>query len=251
MTAKKAAPASKSAKPRGGTRKAPDQAKQSKSTPAKKATPRKAAGTSQRAPKRARQRAAARPGPLPLVLEGFSRKDLRWSPTCRAALVLAALRAGATWELSARIAKLNQATPREWNTRGQAILAELPHEGCELDPNTPDETVAYLAFHLEAEAAKVGTVVQALQTIDRASRMGNVTAATEVLKRHPDAKPYRPDPRLELTGPEGGPIPITVRDEARTKLEGMAKRLAENTAAAEPAEPEPATPPDETGTAAP
>lgn len=193
--------------------------------------------TSQRAPKRARQRKAARPGPLPLVLKGFHRGRLEWDGRCPANIVLAALRAGATWELAAKTAKLNQATPREWNTRGAEVLASLPDEGAELADDTPDETVAYLLFHLEAESARVGTVVAALSAIDRAARQTKdqrlaVTAAELILKRHPDAKPYRPDPRLELTGPEGGPIPVTVRDEAKSKLEQMAARLAENAPAA-------------------
>lgn len=213
-----------------------------KKSPAKKApakrkatakkAPAKRRGSTQRGPKRDRQRAAARPGPLPLVLTGFNRATLTWASKSPALKVLSALRAGATWELAARTAKLNQATPREWNTRGADVLANLPNEGATLADDVPDETVAYLAFHLEAEAARVGTVVGALRTIDRASRRGDVRAATEVLKRHPDAKPYRPDPRLELTGPEGGPIPVTVRDEAAAKLGKMADRLAEQHAAA-------------------
>lgn len=214
-----------------------------KKAPAKKAAAKKAATTA-RAPRRARQRAAGRPGPLPLVLQGFNRATLSWSRGSKPHVVLRALRAGATWELAARVARLHQATPREWNTRGAEVLAQLPTEGADLDPKTPDETVAYLVFHLDAEAAKVGSVMTALHTIARASRQGNVTAATEVLKRHPDAKPYRPDPRLELTGPEGGPIPISVRDEAKAKLEQMAQRLNDNEAATAPTPaPEGETPP--------
>lgn len=203
-----------------------------KATPAKKAAPRKKApakkSTGRRAPQRRRQRAEGRPGPLPLVLQGFDRATCTWRSKSPALKVLSALRAGATWELAAATAKVNQATPREWNTRGAEVVKALPDEGATLADDVPDETVAYLAFHLEAEAAKIGTVVGALRTIDRASRKGDVRAATEVLKRHPDAKPYRPDPRLELTGPEGGPIPVSVRDKARESLAKMAERLAEN-----------------------
>jgi hypothetical protein len=189
----------------------------------------------QRTTKRARQRVASRPGPLPLVLKGFNRRTLEWDGKVPAAIVLAALRAGATWDLAAKTAKLNQATPREWNTRGAEVLASLPDEGAELADDVPDETVAYLLFHLEAESARVGTVIAALSAIDRAARQTKdqrlaVTAAELILKRHPDAKPYRPDPRLELTGPEGGPIPVTLRDEAKAKLEQMAERLAANAA---------------------
>lgn len=170
----------------------------------------------QRAPKRARQRAAGRPGPLPMILNGFDRTTLDWTatrgkPPPVALIVLATLRSGGTWDFAARMAKVHQATIREWNTRGAAILADLDPETTTLDPDTPDETAAYLAFHLEAEAARIGSVVAALSTIDRASRAGNLTAAEMILKRHPEAKPYRPDPRLELSGPDGDAIPVEVR----------------------------------------
>lgn len=217
-----------------------------KRAPAKKAAAKKApakkAGTGRRTAQRSRQRTAGRPGPLPVVLRGFDRKAVGdpdrtpWGEKAPATVVLAALRAGATWELAAKVAKLDQATPREWNTRGASILSGFPEEGASIADDTPDETVAYLAFHLEAEAARVGTVVSALVMIDRAARNTTdarlaVQAAEIILKRHPEAKPYRPDPRLEVSGPDGGPIPLSLRDQAKGSLLQAAERMAEAAAA--------------------
>lgn len=174
--------------------------------------------TTQRAPKRARQRAKGRPGPTPLILIGFDRPSLTWQPPRGrnpvpppALVVLGTLRSGGTWDLAARMAKLNQATPREWNARGAQILADLDGESLIPDDDTPDETAAYLAFHLEAESARAIPIVSAISTIDRAARGGNVTAAEILLKRHPDAKAYRPNPRVEFSGPDGEPVPVEVR----------------------------------------
>lgn len=177
---------------------------------------------------RRRRRPEGKPGPLPIVARSFQVTKGTWKSDSQPALVLSALRAGATWDLAAKVARLNQATPRDWNARGAEIAQQLDATGLELDESEPTETHAYLAFHRAAEEARATPVVNALMTIDRATRTGNVTAAEIVLKRHPDAKPYRPDTRLELSGPDGGAIPLSVKDEVRSKLEAMAERLAEN-----------------------
>jgi len=84
--------------------------------------------------------------------------------------------------------------------------------------------------------------VSALMTINRASRVGNITAAEMVLKRHPEAKPYRPAEKHEVSGPEGEPISLDVKAKLRLRLEGVAERLAANTkptpAAQDPEPPE-------------
>lgn len=202
-------------------------------------------------------RPEGKPGPTSQIVAGFTytpqtpdtRATGTWTPTSPAGEVLHYLPAGI--ELAADRAGLHRQTIRNWIDRGQTLLAEADCDGslegyAATDP--PAESLAYVAFSLTVARQETAPVVEAVMTIHRASTtaesdeitVAQIRAADVMLKRHPKAKAFRPDPRLELTGAGGGPIEVSDRDGAKAALAAAAARLADAVEAkvGEPTEPE-------------
>lgn len=158
-------------------------------------------------------RPESKPGPTPIVLTGFTwdatTNTATWAPDTPAKRVLDALSIGASWAHAATYARLNQATPRQWNTRGRSAFANFDGIDSFAATDPDQETLAYVAFHVLASAARGAPVVGALEQIDRARRAGDWKAAAHMLKILPGAKDYRPT--LEVSGPDGEAIPVEVR----------------------------------------
>lgn len=189
-------------------------------------------------------RPARKPGPLALVTLGFTytpptpetRATGTWTPASPAGDVLHYLPAGV--ELAADRAGIHRQTIRDWIDRGWARLKDADCDGsleayAATDP--PLESLAYAAFALAVATQETAPVVEAVMTIHRASTTEKdaaitteqIRAADIMLKRHPRAKAFRPDPRLELTGAGGGPIEVSDRDGAKAALAAAAARLAD------------------------
>lgn len=190
-------------------------------------------------------RPAGKPGPLALVAIGFTYTPPTdddtlghplWTDRSPAGRLLKAMPAGLM--LATQYAGLHHATVGKWIQRGQDLLAAADCEPS-LDSyaatNPPTESLAYVAFTLTYEAREAAPVVEAVLTIQRAATTSDaatvtteqIRAADVMLKRHPRAKAFRPDPRLELTGAGGGPIEVSDRDGAKAALAAAAARLAD------------------------
>jgi hypothetical protein len=165
------------------------------------------------------------------VLIGYQESTGKWSARSPAALVLAALRTGASWEIAAKIAHVHEVTVYRWNERGEQIAATLAEDDTDPADDAPLESCAYLHFYQQAQHAHADPVAAAIGTIVQASNEGNVAAADLVLKRHPAAREFRPSETHELTGKDGSDLTLSVdvKAEARAVLESMVERIAANT----------------------
>lgn len=201
-------------------------------------------------------RPEGKPGPTSQIVDGFTytprTPDTRaagtWTPTSPAGEVLHYLPAGI--ELAADRAGIHRQTIRNWIDRGQTLLEAANCDGTlegYAATRPPTESLAYVAFSLAIARQETAPVVEAVMTIHRASTTTDkdtitteqIRAADVMLKRHPRAKAFRPDPRLELTGAGGGPIEVSDRDGARAALAAAAARLADAVEAKVGEQPEP------------
>lgn len=201
-------------------------------------------------------RPEGKPGPTSQIVDGFTytprghetRATGTWTPASPAGDVLHYLPAGI--ELAADRAGVHRQTIRNWIDRGQKLLTDAGCDGsleayAATDP--PAESLAYVAFALAVARDETSPVVEAVMTIHRASTttdsdeitVAQIRAADVMLKRHPRAKSFRPDPRLELTGAGGGPIEVSDRDGAKAALAAAAARLADAVEAKVGEQPEP------------
>jgi len=80
--------------------------------------------------------------------------------------------------------------------------------------------VAYAAFHLAAGHARAVPILGALEEITRASTGGDWRAAAHLLRILPEARPYRPDPRVEVTGAERPTFPTAADRELLAAVSG-------------------------------
>jgi hypothetical protein len=174
----------------------------------------------------------------PRILDGYQRTKGTWTARSPAQVVLTALATGATMEIAARVAGVTEDTVRRWDSRGAEIAAGLDETEADLAASEPDEIHAYLRFHHAAQHAKVQMVSNALGVLNHAQSEGNLNAAEIVLKRHPEARQYRPAETHEVTGKDGDALTLSVdvKAEARAVLESMVERIAANTRPETPAE---------------
>lgn len=143
-------------------------------------------------------------------------------------LIVQALRAGSTWEEAAGAAAVHEDTISRWLERGENY-----HWALDEDPLTPVDEFEELfrAFYLDALKARWQARVRARATI--LSLM--VTPETADNVRLSAAKYVIDGPRrrIELSGPDGGPIETSdVGDRERAIAERLAARFAEQRAAA-------------------
>lgn len=187
-----------------------------------------------------RKRPGKLPGPAPLVLQGFTWNPpsetqpagvARWAAKSPAAEVLAALGIGATWEHAAHYARLHEATPRQWNSRGDVALGEDANLAVLVASGADRETLAYAAFAVAAAEARGAPVLGALEQIDRARRAGDWKAGAHMLRVLPQARPYVEVHRQEVTGSEGGAVEVDVAGDLTRTVLDVARRIADETAA--------------------
>jgi hypothetical protein len=94
------------------------------------------------------------------------------------------------------------ATIHDWRARGRA------EQDCIDAGETPDPDAAiYLKFHQRFEESETNAALTWLQVIDKAASIDPSWARWQLRVRYPED--YTEIDRRELTGPGGGPVPIT------------------------------------------
>lgn len=128
------------------------------------------------------------------------------------------LRAGAYVEDACRAVGIHRATFYNWMARG-ATQRERLNAGLEIEPDEQP----YLDFLDTMEEADAEGIIGHVMNIDNAAKNGTWQASAWILERKQPKKWGRAD-RTEITGPEGGPIQITVSTE---ELERKVARILE------------------------
>lgn len=199
------------------------------------------------------RRRPGRPGPVPLVLRGFTYApptndeeagEAGWGPRSTGGRALAALAAYGEITTAAKYARVNQDTVRGWITRGTALLGDHPDLDTYAATNPAQDDLALAAFALAATSAIVRGPMYAADTITREART-DWRAAIALLKAHPHAKEWRPVAALELSGPGGEPLAVDVRAKAAETLETMVERMEANGPPAPTGEVSSPEPPDD------
>ena len=167
-----------------------------------------------------------RPGKPLMLLQGFRPQYVSstsvepwWTEGSPAARLLAALRIGSTWELAGHYARMHEATGREWNSRGAAIMATVDSLE-DLTEQEPDpEQLALAAFHVAALEARNEPTIRALETMTR-SAGSDWRAADRLIARLPKTREiYAEVHKSEISGPGGGPIELAPAERVAALLE--------------------------------
>lgn len=196
-------------------------------------------------------------GGRPTKLSQVLRHD-QGRPVTVAEHVVAAIRAGNYVEAAAASAGVNKDTVYDWLRQGARLNTDY-HQGRITLPRPGSTDRQLMEFSDAVAAAEAEWEVAANATLERLSRPRQVEETRTTVETPADGKPVttktvtlrkteEADPatirwrlerrypnrygrtRVEVSGPDGGPIPLSVREQASEALAKAAAQLAENAA---------------------
>lgn len=176
-------------------------------------------------------------------------RPTRLTPAVRG-LVVRNILAGAFQETAAIAAGVPKSTYHSWKARGEEVRSRLDAEWGGDRANIPEEERPYVEFLDAIEEARAQVELRYIEAVERVSLGGEVESVHEweddagrthrrITFRRPASRPMtwflersfpeRYARRIEVGGPEGGPIPVEVEVSARDLLKRRLEEMAERT----------------------